>query len=518
MSTSEGAATSQRSIENPHGSKRGACDRCRGQKLRCLREDQSQNSPQATCIRCFKAGATCSYGVIKRAGRCPGSKAPSPQERRENGGGKPKKGGMASRPTVSTSGHGAFFHNKAGGGQDWPGTGGQGSGRLLGEYSTDQESEGETEDITATHALSPFSLHDTSNILGGVDFPILSPSSTAALPWPNEVLPPFSINDAEASGLEPFAFNYGWAFNQRPTCSPNNDEQPRDVGANAYGTHAQTCSTEKEAGIKFDGKAHSVYQIQHRRMQELSELAMDLYAQLADNDPEIHQPTSDATATTFQDQFIGSVLKSSNTFLTLLISFSAPSMNSTSHSSASPSSALDYDNPAIVELMQHPSSKRPAGIPDDSKQPTPIDMTTVLQLLTCHIRILHLHSIMHARILDYMLASLQHTAQHVDSVPPIFPGMQVGGVSLNKFGTFQVKVLMQISMHVLGEIESALGLPDEDRVGKRKGRGPGILGASVSQGFVECLMKEGAWRGNKVECMREQLGNLRKVLKEAVDF
>lgn len=91
-----------------------------------------------------------------RAGRCPGSKAPSPQERRENGGGKPKKGGMASRPTVSTSGHGAFFHNKAGGGQDWPGTGGQGSGRLLGEYSTDQESEGETEDITATHALSPF--------------------------------------------------------------------------------------------------------------------------------------------------------------------------------------------------------------------------------------------------------------------------------------------------------------------------------------------------------------------------
>lgn len=598
MLTSEGAATSGPSTSNPRGSKRGACDRCRGQKLRCLHGDQSQDSPQATCVRCFKAGATCSFGIAKRAGRPPGSNAPSPQERRGHGGGEPKKGGMASRPTVNTSGHSDFFDSKADGGQDRRGTGGRGSGQLLGEITADQESEGETEDMTPVNALSPSSLHDTMNILGGVnfDFSAFSGSSTSTLPWTDEVLPPFYNNDAgEASGREPFGPEYSRAFHhyqaqpmdiQIPTASPIvNVEQSRDVGVNAYRTPARTCSTnaqksgasdeamdldlpsrsshtapfnptkavnarpsrardrlfkdlaEKEPGIKFDEEALSVNKIQHRRMQELSELAMDLYAQLAANDPENHPPTSGATATAFRDPLVGSVLKSSNTFLTLLTSFSAPatpsspfppppsfdhndSTCSSSDSRASPpASALDDDDPAMDEPVPHPNRKLNfARSSDDSKPPPPTDMTTVLQLLTCYIRIIHLHSIMHAHILDYMLAFLPHTTQHVDSVPPVFPGMQVGGVSLDKFGTFQVNLLLQISVHVLGEIELALGLPEECRVGKRKGGGGGVLEASVSGGFVKCLMREGAWRGKSVECVREQLGNLRRVLKGAIDF
>ena len=367
MSTPEGAATSGPSISNPRGSKRGACDRCRGQKLGCLREDQGQDSLQATCVRCFKAGAICSFGIPKRAGRPPGSNATSPQERRGNGGGKAKKGGMASRPTVNPTGHGGFFDSKADGGQDRRRTGGRGSGRLLGENAAEQESEGETEDTTPGHALSPSSLHDTATILGGVnlDFRAFPGSETATLPWPDEPLPPFYNSDGgEASGLEPFGPEYSWAFHhyqaqpmdiQMPTVSPmGNDERSRDVGANAYGTSAQTCSTstqisgpsdeamdldlpsgsthtapvnltkspnaqpvrardrdrerarasasfsmsstaksalfqdlaENEAGIKVDGEALSVNEIQHRRMQELSELSMDLYAQLAANDPD----------------------------------------------------------------------------------------------------------------------------------------------------------------------------------------------------------------------------------------
>jgi len=621
MSTPEAAATTEASISNPHGSKRGACDRCRGQKLRCLRDDQSQASLQATCVRCFKAGATCSFGIPKRAGRPPGSNTPSPQQWRGNAVGKPKKGGMASRPTVNTSGYSGFFDGKEDEGQPRRGTGGRGSGRLLGENTPDQESEGETEHTTPLHALSPSSLHDTSNILGAVnfDYPAFSGSSTATLPWPDETLPSFYNNDAgEASGLEPFGPKYSWAFHhyqaqpmdiQLPTASPISiDEQSRDAGVNAYRTPAQTYSTntqisgasdqamdldlpsrsahtapfnpamalnarpgrardrdrertrvsasfgisstaksalfkdllaEKQAGIKFDEKALSVNDIQHRRIQELSELAMDLYAQLAVNDAENHQPTSGATATAFQDQLVGSVLKSSNTFLTLLTSFSAPatpsstfppppptpstdpnnSICSSSDSGASPSaSALNYDDPAMDEPVPHPHHTLPASSSEDSRPPPQTDMTTVLQLLTCYIRIIYLHSIMHARILDYMLAFLPHTAQHVDSVPPVFPGMQVGGVSLDKFGTFQVKLLLQISMHVLGEIELALGLPEEYRVVKRKGGGRGVLEASVSDGFVKCLMREEAWRGERVECVRERLGNLRRVLKGAIDF
>ncbi|CAD6590218.1 MAG: hypothetical protein ASARMPREDX12_008655 [Alectoria sarmentosa] len=620
MSTPDPPASSGPLALKLRGSKRGACDRCRGQKLRCLRKDQSgsQDTLQAKCVRCFKAGAICSYGTPKRAARSPASNAGSPHERRENGGENLRKDEMASRPTVNTSGQTVLFYSTTDGGQDPCVTGSRGSGHLLGEYTADQESEGETENTTSVHALSPLSMHDTSTIMAGVnlDFPAFSASSTATLPWTDETMPPFPNNDGrDASSLEPFASKYSWPFHHYqaqsmdiliPTSSPNNDEQSRDVGVNAYGVPAQTClpnaqisgaldeamdldfpsrsahtapfnltkglgaprgrprdrhrertqvpksssmssipqSTlfkdldENDAGIKFKKSSLSISEIQHRRMQELSELAMDLYAKLAANDAENHQHTSVATATTFRDQLVGSVLKSSSTFLTLLISFSAPATSFSpfpppptpstnhNHSTCSPSdsgasplaSTLDDDDLIMDESLQATNRPLPAASSDDSKPPPPIDMTTVLQLLTCYIRIIHLHSAMYARILDYMLAFPPHKTQHVDSVPPVFPGMQVGGVSLNRFGTFQVKLLLQISVHVLGEIESSLGLPKEYRVGKRKGGGTGVLGANVSGGFVQSLMKEGAWRGKKVESVREQLGNLKRVLKEAIEF
>lgn len=595
-----------------------------------MREDQGQDAIQATCVRCVKAGATCSFRIpSKRTGRPPASHALTPQ------GGKAKDGGTASRPTANKSGHTGFSDSHlADGGRKQQGTGERNSGRMSGENTADQESEGETEDMSLVHALSPWSLNGTSNIFSGVgfDFPAYSGSSTATLPWPDETMPSFYNDAGEASGLESFGAKWSRAFHtyeaqpmdmQIPTASPmSNDDLSRDMSVKVSGAPVQTYSanvqisgpsdeamdldlpseniytsqfsptnalkpqlgqaedmdreraqeyaslgmssttksalfkdfTDGEAGVNPNEETLSVNEIQQRRMQELSELAMDLYAQLAANDPQNHQPTSGATATGFQDQLVGSVLKSSNTFLTLLTSLFAPSRPSSPHptistnhnnsscnssdtdsdsdsGASSPASILRFDDPAMEdESMQQQRLRRnlPAGSSADlsSKPPPPIDMATVLQLLTCYMHIIHLHSIMHARILDYMLAFLPNlqtnnttTTQPQDiSVPPVFPGMQVGGVSLDQFGTFQVKLLLQISMHLLGEIELALGLPKEYSVGKRKGSGRGVLEASVSGGFVKCLMREEAWRGKRVECVRERLGYLRRVLKRAVDF
>ena len=603
MSAPERTTINKTLTSNPRGSKRGACDRCRGQKLRCLSDDQRQGSSQATCVRCLKAGATCSYTTAKRAGRSLGFDASFP-----SGGSRPDKGGIASSPTVHTSGQSGFFDDRTDEGQDRREIGGRGSDHSLGGDTVDQESGGEVEDTTQQYALSPLSMHDTSGILGGVsfDFPTLSASSTVTLPWPDENSTPFSNNGAgDPSGLEPFGSKHNWAFHQYqaqptnihlPNASPiNSDEQSR------YGMHSQIPSlnvplsgmsdqamdvdlpginihttpfnptkalntrlhgvrdenregqslgmnstanpkiwsyAEKGKKITPDRKELSLNQIQYRRMQDLSELALDLYTQLAANDFENQQPTFGATTKTFQDQLVGSVLKVSDTFLTLLISFSVPAVPSSppalatptptmnhyfpyhsSDSSGSPStSALDNDDSAMDEPVQNPHRKLPTGSSDESKPPPSIDMTTVLQLLTCYIRTIHLHSIMHARILDYVLAFPQKTADDVNSIPPVFPGMQIGGVSLNRFGTFQIKLLLQISVHLLGEIESVLGLPEEYRVGKRKGGGMGVLGASVSGGLLKRLMREGVVRGGKVECVREKLGKLRRVLNGTIDF
>ena len=598
---------------NPSAGKRAACDRCRGQKLRCIREDQNSNSPQATCIRCFKAGATCSYDTGKRVGRSAACKNSTPQERRGNGHRISKVSGIASRSNANPSGQSGYLDSKAGTWQDQHGSGNPSSGPE--EYTADQESERETEDTTPTYAHSPSPLHDSSNVLSEIDldYSACSTSSTATLPWPDEIMTPFSYQDAEeASGFEPFGSKYGWALHNNRAQPmdiqvPSNGEQPIDVGVSSYEIPAQYCPKDTliaglpdeamdiellttsahatsvdptnavdarprrdrddhrgsaqfsqsshmnvstnpsllnefaktEAEIKLDKESLSMDEIQHQLMQELSKLAMDLYAQLATSDPENHQPTSGGTVTAFQDHFIGSVLRSSDTFLTLLSSFSTPVIRSSSSSSlhslpstsyrttiydssdsgtSTPSLASEINDHGMNEMVQPSYSKHPAGNSDELEPPTPIDMATVLQLLTCYIRVVHLHSIMHARMLDYMSAFLQHNTQHVELIPPVFPNMQVGGVSLNRFGTFQIKLLMQISVHVLGEIESALGLPTEFRVGKSKGGKMGVLGESVSGEFVKCLMNERSWRGKKLESVKEQLRSLRSVLKRAIAF
>ena len=524
--------------------------------------------------------------------------------------------GIASRSNATPSGQSSYLDSKAGTWQDKHGGGSGNPSSGPEEYTADQGNERETEDTTPTYAQSPLSLHDSSNVLGEVDldYSASSTSSTATLPWPDEIMTPFSYQDPEEiSGFEPFGSKYGWAVHNNRAQPINiqlpnrNGEQHIDVDVNSYGMPAQYCPKDTltaglpdeamdiellttnahatsfdptnavdprpcrdqnghreaaqfsqgsrmnvpasslllndfaktEAEIKLDKESLSIDEIQHQLMQELSKLAMDLYAQLATSDPENRQPTSGDTMTAFQDHFIGSVLRSSDTFLTLLSSFSTPVTRSSSSSSLHSASSTIYrttmydssdsatstsslaseiDDHSMNEMVQPSYGIRPAGNSDELEPSTPIDMATVLQLLTCYIRVVHLHSIMHARMLDYMSAFLQHNTQHVELVPPVFPNMQVGGVSLNRFGTFQIKLLMQISVHVLGEIESALGLPTEFRVGKSKGRKTGVLGGSVSGEFVKCLMNERSWRGKKLECVKEQFRSLRRVLKRAIAF
>ncbi|KAL2047414.1 hypothetical protein N7G274_001435 [Stereocaulon virgatum] len=612
MSASRAAMTQNSLISKPREIKRGACDRCRGQKLRCLRGDQSQDS---TCVRCFKAGAICSFGTPKRAGRPSASSSFSSQERRGNDGGSPQQGGIPSKPTANASGNRVLFKSKADGGLYHNRRGAWHDSSFAPENTEDEESGGETEDTIPANTMSPSSLFNTSNILGGaeVDFPAVFGSSNVTLPWPDEPLPPFhNDNTGEISGLEPLGPKFSWAFQHYhagpmdmqmlPSSPTSNDRQTRDVGVNPHTTTAPTRSTNVQPHRPSDGGAMeidlpsalnqpikapyarkrrardqyqdraqastcfsasstakpllstdsaeseagsstvneetlSVKEGQHRWIQELSELAMDLYAQLAANDPENHPVASAVPGTAFQERLVGSVLKSSNTFLTLLTSFSnasspaypaaSPLSSSTnpdastcssSFSGVSPTALVDYGEPITNDAA--PSHHHPPPALDEAIVPPPsTDMTTVLQLLTCYIRIVRLHSIMYTSMLDYTLEFPAATSPHLAAIPPVFPGLQIGGVSLDAFGTLQVVLLLQIAAHVLSEIEVALGLPEEYRVGRRKGgNGRGVLEASVSTGFVKSLMREGMWREKRVECMREQLSQLNRVLKGGIDF
>lgn len=73
---------------------------------------------------------------------------------------------------------------------------------------------------------------------------------------------------------------------------------------------------------------------------------------------------------------------------------------------------------------------------------------------------------------------------------PLIPGMQIGGVLLDNFGKFQIKFLLQVSTHVLGEIKMVLGLPDGHCISKKDQQSQGILEGSVSTQFIEMTTSE----------------------------
>ena len=633
MSTSEHAATRSGkpapTALKPRPSTRGACDRCRGQKLRCLRDEQNQDDSQAPCTRCFKAGAICCYGIARRAGRPSAShrsqaQAPfSPQLRRGTRSGNPMVNGLHSNDTTLITGgrdHIDLFEQETNGQPDRRLSRGQAGGVISHEDSdctVDQGSEAEN------YSRGRASLNGGSNALHCTASDLLRSYFNGSLNWPGEELSLLGNQEAgKTDGLEQFGPLTGWTFDSDQAQAMDLPmqtsfpipaiETPKNTNVDAYPTSPQappdTIPMSKAFGDAMDvdvlsdpfdprkaiddaflpeqnqepsrSKNRSVTSLnsettpiseaQHKRMRDLSELAMDLYAQLAAHNPNRHsQPAPNSQ--TFQDRLVGSVLKSSSTFLALLKSFypsvtrptsssssslqrfsNPPRTASSTNQNTSPSncsySGTDGASPSASALYEQDDSIRDNdwrySAPNEgvgsgrlSDPPQPTDVTTVLQLLTCYLRIVQLHSIMHSRFHDYLVAyitlptsqpfssSLDREPHHlVVAVPPVLPGLQVGGVSLDPWGTLQVKFLLQISMHVLGEIELALGLPDEYvLIGKRKsersdsrGGGVGLLEASVSGGFVKRVMEEGECRGQRVEVVRERLAELRSVLRGAV--
>lgn len=272
--------------------------------------------------------------------------------------------------------------------------------------------------------------------------------------------------------------------------------------------------------------------IQHRRMQELSELAMTLYSQVV----ETGSREEAAPAHNLLHDLTGKVLKSSVKFLRLLTSSyltkaaqssSHPPQESSTEEDISPAEASDFRfSPSCDTLLTTPAWERStsqdcsstlcSGM--DEAKPQQVDMTEVFSLLTCYIRILNLHSRLYSQFSDFLASSSERGA----NMPPIIPGIQVGGVSLDDFGRFQIKFLLQVSTHVLGEIEMALGLPDGHRISKKDRQRHGILEGSVSTQFIEMTMGERGKTGmgmekDKVTSIRNHIASLRQLLKGTIN-
>ena len=583
------------------GNKRAACDRCRGQKLRCLQEASSS----ATCVRCAKAGAICSFGTSKRGSRPTGSHI-------ENQSGQ-WDGREVAEASLNGQAHGSKRSKRKAVHQEHhfqPATRDNGNTLQSGGTMPDgvvNERARHTPSVNSqsmpSDCLNFFSGYETTSSASDehIGLPSYLESSNPTLTRVEDDIGAF-FNDQGPTDLESLFHDRSWSLpqfhmqdmaNDYPSLSRTHEERqiqssgisedveaPSNLSSHAWRTEVSGETAEKNGGrvmshrqlsfvtdlqsqgVPHDSKitggstvlpaaiptslpltdltdkvetyhAHpaATREMQRRRMQELSELGMTFYQLGMEIDAQIEIP---AKSSSVLDQCAGRVLQSSLKFLALLESLSpskAPSSSDeATHATTSDEEVSISETSVTSDIVMDgytsgAHGKRLTASSTTSKKafsskPQPADVIEIFGLLIGYIRILRLHSILYSKFSRYLTEPLFQEGAHL---PPIFPGMKVGGVSLDIFGRFQIKLLLQISIHILGEIEMALGLPDRYRISEKGDRDiPGILEGSVSLEFIEMTMKErsrieGGMEKDSFSSIRESLVHLRQLLRGTIN-
>ena len=594
--------TTAGSSPSPRG-RRGACDRCRGQKLKCTLKDQSANvsSNAGKCVRCKAADAICNFGILKRAGRPRIPSDPeSPRKRRR------KRSHDRFAPT---------WIREDGSGQDCPGQrrrkdqseGDPGENEdplLLGNDGEAEAGQIMPEQNLAVDSFSdipetiPEILNDPNEELFAL--PSSFGSSDAGLLWGGEGNT--SIFDAaNLAGCGPHSHASDWPLPQHPRgldeiqkqvqWSAGNDHPTQDTGlcddgiftglqpansdvpmftgilidhtsttgsiSNSQVTslwdqeknernifdmdstpntafNGDTSEAESRPSTEDSLSALPDKSAQSRRMRELSRLGANLYSQVLADEAENHQTTTPESPSSPEDDFVATVLQSSAALLNLLESF-YPS--TTQHPRKGPifassdgDASTSDESTIVTEHATDEINCQCFGIDfvtsdlhskTVESKPESADMATVLQLLTCYISLIDLHGILYSRVIAYLTGLPQRNGSRLLSC--IFPNMQVGGLSLDKFKTtLQAKLLLQLSTHVLGEIEMALGVPDGFRLSQEGSQRQGILEMSVSVQFVEAALREHGrrdglgFKGDRFRRVRNHLVTLRQLTKSTL--
>lgn len=226
------------------------------------------------------------------------------------------------------------------------------------------------------------------------------------------------------------------------------------------------------------------------------------------------------------DYPIGRVLESSEKFLEILQYFArSPSRQS----SCRPSRGLS-DSVSSRSEQQHPAFGRPSD-------PTPsafsgsamhqslsrpefstamngpvgalqCDVPTTLSILTCYVCLTRIFRTIFSCI-HVSLRTIAPASQN--NLPPLFPGLQLGGFQLESHLNLQVQILVQVSDNMLSRIDNALGLPSD-----RGFRAGGILEQTASTTLLQMMMKEEAIEkpddaGGGVKSLREVMASVKQL-------
>ena len=148
---------------------------------------------------------------------------------------------------------------------------------------------------------------------------------------------------------------------------------------------------------------------------------------------------------------------------------------------------------SYLERAKAPSTISPSPINSTNQSSSPhtlkLDVPAILTVLNCYICIL--------KIFDSVFSAILYTldfspdAEIFKKLPPMMSGLQIDGFSLSS-RNLQIKVLVQVSSHMLDSIEQALELDSPD-----KNSNSGIFAGSMLQALLQTMLEEEGLRASE---------------------
>ncbi|KAH8728890.1 hypothetical protein GQ44DRAFT_818675 [Phaeosphaeriaceae sp. PMI808] len=404
--------------------KRGACSRCRAQKLKCVKSTPTEVSSQ--CDRCRKSNTECLYTFSRPVGR--------PRTCRS-------QACRFQRATIEPS------------------------SQKVPEPNQPQQ-------YLEEDYLNSF-LETTGTGLDTQDFETFLDGITPSTS-PNDAPKDQILIANEVDMLTP------------PTtlenCSFSTDFDP-------YLTTMETEDIQKSPRTMGSENPSSPNQDVGKTMQQLAEMGLEFHSQIlkyqGNNNDE--QPLD----------LISEVLRSSTNYLNALLSLDASSLYIRSN-------GID------------------AGGGDEQKRQTPpLDMPTAFQVLIPYVRLVQLHNILYETTLCRLVESNASPALCTE-----FPDIWVGGVYINASGFFRRRLLLQMNVHFLSEIECVLELPHEARICSEEagfsarlvlqdsmgeGTACGFLRKAVSPRLLKMILDERDLVSSDIQSMRERIAQIKSL-------
>ncbi|KAE8373293.1 hypothetical protein BDV26DRAFT_297072 [Aspergillus bertholletiae] len=465
---------------NPESSRRSACDRCRGQKLRCVRSTNPDSNGSAShdetislepCERCLKAGAECINSLPRHR-----KFIRAPRERNRPPFSSPPSADKAPAyhqhylPRLSATPRRSLT------GQLEPSVilgGEHPSKKRIGEQNALLHHGGRvTQNALDASSSFPFdagndqSSGDSSN----TPFIDLLGSATGAIAGGNEFDLDARLNSAAPGdpGKDPLS---------RPSSHHTTSEEAvPPLPALTADSIAETSIPPREDSL------HRLSQLSSSLVKNLARTSAvnlaDTLSYMSHLDSSTVRPTGAQAAS--PKNTIGVVMDHSQTFLDILRRLKQQIMPYPPMSSAeSQCSYSEYwdDHPFLMAadgdgqvIPDATTQARPLAMDTHQAQgasslfsssdssaatpPVPVDMPTTLTILTCYTWLLQLYDAIFAQIYE----ALAQEGLSTKCMPAILPGLHIGGFPLDDHRDLQMEVLLKLSMEMLERIEEVLGI------------------------------------------------------------